>query len=414
MKRLIKSTKKNKGFSLVEVLVAMTVIALISIPLIRTFVMSSNVNRDARRLQNATDIAQNVSEYFKVIPLFDLKQSYRDDGSIRSAVLFDDADVTSSGAYVFQNVGNGNLDKDGVPYYEGADGEDFYVTVVLNPALYSDGSLSGVKDINNYISPEVGDLFNVDIITAYSQFTKYDNKIKKTFHRNYSTTQVPESLDYSDIKKTVNVYVEQSQNATNPNKTDYTYSMTVRYTYCTKSGNDYVESEFYLEYNFLLAQGVVDATGTAPDLYLLYTPYDVNDSTHSNSFARDEMYINYRKGEMKADWEEPVDIYIVQQDGGADTLGLDIDKVYLSAYMDPTMKAAEKAPAVSNLDLYANISGWDTNMKVTAGNTNMVKLYTMDVYVWYGKKDTNDIDAYIDANFESDSHFTVVTTIKEE
>ena len=52
--------------------------------------------------------------------------------------------------------------------------------------------------------------------------------------------------------------------------------------------------------------------------------------------------------------------------------------------------------------------------KVTAGNTNMVKLYTMDVYVWYGKKDTNDIEAYIDASFESDSHFTVVTTIKEE
>ena len=222
MKRFIKSTKKNKGFSLVEVLVAMTVIALISIPLIRTFVMSSNVNRDARRLQNATDIAQNVSEYFKVIPLYDLKQSYREDSSLRSAILFDDADVTSSGAYVFQNVGNGTWDEEGVPYYEGADGEDFYVTVVLNPALYSDGSLSGVKDINNYISPEVGDLFNVNIITAYSQFTKYDNKIKKTFHRNFSTTQVPESLAYSDIKKTVNVYVEQSQNTTNPNKTDST------------------------------------------------------------------------------------------------------------------------------------------------------------------------------------------------
>ena len=60
MKRFKRSTQKNKGFSLVEVLVAMTVIALISIPLIRTFVISANYTRDARRLQNATDIAQNV------------------------------------------------------------------------------------------------------------------------------------------------------------------------------------------------------------------------------------------------------------------------------------------------------------------------------------------------------------------
>ena len=42
MKRFKRSTQKNKGFSLVEVLVAMTVIALISIPLIRTFVISAN------------------------------------------------------------------------------------------------------------------------------------------------------------------------------------------------------------------------------------------------------------------------------------------------------------------------------------------------------------------------------------
>lgn len=406
MKRFNRSTQKNKGFSLVEVLVAMTVIALISIPLIRTFVISANYTRDARRLQNATDIAQNVSEYFKVIPLDELKDVFRDDRNISSSVLFDDADIASSGAYVFQNVGGGSLDENGIPYYEGADGEDFYVTVVLNPTDYT--------DINNYISPEVGDLFSVDIITAFSQFTKYDNKIIKTLKRTYGSA-IPDDTGYDDIKKTVYVNIDQSQNLSNPNKIDYEYSLTVRYTYCKKIGELYQEQPQFIEYSFLLAEGTLDDCGVGlPDLYLLYTPYDINDPLYNGDFARDDFYINYRKGQVREAWEEKVNVYIVQQTVPATNNGLNIENVYLDANIRGKELAVNGDSSVSGVDVYANIINWPGEMKVTAGSASMVNLYSLDVYIWYGEKDTTDIEEYVDGSFKPDSHYTLISTIKEE
>ena len=88
MKSFFKRLKKNAGFSLIEVLVAMTVLAIISIPLIRSFVISANVNKNAKRLQNATDIAQDVSEYFCQISLHDLNAKYKDDSTLNAEVRF--------------------------------------------------------------------------------------------------------------------------------------------------------------------------------------------------------------------------------------------------------------------------------------------------------------------------------------
>lgn len=414
MKRLFKGTQKNKGFSLVEVLVAMTVIALISIPLIRTFVISANVNSKGRKLKNASDIAQNVSEYFTTIELSELKDKFRNDTGLRTNVLYDDSGLSSSGAYVFQNIGGGDVDEDGVPYYEGADGEDFYVTVVLNPAGYSNGSSSDVGNINNFVSPEIGDLFSLDIVTAFSQFTKYDNKIKTTFKRTFTADQVPHDVDYSNIKKTATVFIDQKQNASNPRKIDCTYSLTVKYTYCTKNGNDYIETPYSVDYHFVLFDGIVDATGLLPDLYLLYTPYDVNDPSHTGMFARDEIYINYRKGQVRETWEKDVNLYIVQQDGPEEYKGLNFQNIYLNAYSDITVPAVTKYNAYDKFQMYTNVVNWPEDHKVTAGNTTMVKLYTVDVYVWYDKKDITPIDDYVDPSFKPTKHLTYVSTVKEE
>ena len=58
-----KVEKQNKGFSLVEVLVTLAVICILSIPVIQNFISSSKTNMRARIIQNATDVAQSVSEY---------------------------------------------------------------------------------------------------------------------------------------------------------------------------------------------------------------------------------------------------------------------------------------------------------------------------------------------------------------
>lgn len=57
--------QKNKGFTLVEVLIAMTILAIIVVPLLRAFVTSANVNAKAEHLMNANNIAQNIIEELK-------------------------------------------------------------------------------------------------------------------------------------------------------------------------------------------------------------------------------------------------------------------------------------------------------------------------------------------------------------
>ena len=66
MRENIKKTSKRNcgkgGFSLVELVVAVAILAIMSTILIHAFVTSSNVTAKARRIGEATDIAQNVQE----------------------------------------------------------------------------------------------------------------------------------------------------------------------------------------------------------------------------------------------------------------------------------------------------------------------------------------------------------------
>lgn len=406
MKSFFKRLKKNTGFSLIEVLVAMTVLAIISIPLIRSFVISANVNKNAKRLQNATDIAQDVSEYFCQISLHDLNAKYKDDSTLRGDYLFDN----NKGIVVFQNIGDGyNLDDSNVPYYEGKDSEDFYVTVVMDASEYADASVGGINDINQYISPELGDLFSVDTVTAFSQFTKYDGRIKTALKRAYPA-DIPSDIEYSDILKTVEINIEQEQKEAP--KVHYTFSITVTYTYCTKNGNDYIKTPYALSYHFVVADDIVDGTGVIPDFYLLYTPFDVHDDNHKGLTARDEFIINFRQGNHKETWEKPVNIYLVQQDVGANCTGLDETKIYLNAYQDATTTAKNKYTSMDKLNIFSNVVGWQQN--VTQGDKNMVQLFEMNVYVWYGKKDEHSIEDYLADSFEEKTNYTKITTIKEE
>ena len=67
---------------------------------------------------------------------------------------------------------------------------------------------------------------------------------------------------------------------------------------------------------------------------------------------------------------------------------------------------------MSKLDIFSNVTGWQQN--VTQGDKNMVQLFEMDVYVWYGKKDEHNIDDYLSSTFVENTNYTKITTIKEE
>ena len=54
--------KNNKGFTLVEVLIAVSILAVLVVPLAANFVTSSKVNLKSKRVMDGTSVAQNVME----------------------------------------------------------------------------------------------------------------------------------------------------------------------------------------------------------------------------------------------------------------------------------------------------------------------------------------------------------------
>ena len=68
--------KQNKGFTLVEVLIAMTILSIIVVPLLRAFVTSSRTNAKAKELMKATTVAQNIMEELKANSLEDIARQF--------------------------------------------------------------------------------------------------------------------------------------------------------------------------------------------------------------------------------------------------------------------------------------------------------------------------------------------------
>lgn len=69
----MKVVKKNKGFSFVEILVAITLLAIIIGPIMNSLISSAKINRESRRLMCASDCAQDImeglsdKEYYEVL-----------------------------------------------------------------------------------------------------------------------------------------------------------------------------------------------------------------------------------------------------------------------------------------------------------------------------------------------------------
>ncbi len=79
MKRMIKNNlKDNRGFSLVEVLVAMVIIALVVAPIAALFSSSVRMNMVSKRRMNAVGIAEDTMEAIKANSISDLCYKFHD------------------------------------------------------------------------------------------------------------------------------------------------------------------------------------------------------------------------------------------------------------------------------------------------------------------------------------------------
>lgn len=67
----------HAGFSLIELLIAVTILSIIAVPLLHMFVTSSRINAKSRRIHSATMVAQDIMEGVKAYTLEEVKAQFQ-------------------------------------------------------------------------------------------------------------------------------------------------------------------------------------------------------------------------------------------------------------------------------------------------------------------------------------------------
>ncbi len=75
VKKIKPNVKDNNGFSLIEVLLAIVILSLVSAPILRGFIVTANTSARARKILEATDVAQLVVEEISAMSFDDEVQA---------------------------------------------------------------------------------------------------------------------------------------------------------------------------------------------------------------------------------------------------------------------------------------------------------------------------------------------------
>ncbi|MBQ6133694.1 MAG: prepilin-type N-terminal cleavage/methylation domain-containing protein [Lachnospiraceae bacterium] len=70
-RKRVQASRDNRGFTLLELIIAMAIFAVITIPIMNMFSKSAELNGKARKVQNTNDAASSIAETIKAADLFD-------------------------------------------------------------------------------------------------------------------------------------------------------------------------------------------------------------------------------------------------------------------------------------------------------------------------------------------------------
>lgn len=408
-----KEKLNNKGFSLIEVLIAVAILAIVSLPILKAFSTSAMVNRNARRQENANTAATAITEQFKSMTLDRLLEKYGDttkyglgekitgdgesgDGSYKEkAYVYDD-----TGKYRFYVT---SRDKS---YYEGINEEKFYVEVELNPELYenqydlngnliTDGDNTS-NNINSYDMPSFSDISSKENYVVRDILYKWDNDAKGNFISQINALNASKGTNEVFVPDKVIKSIEIINNIT-IDKSAYTeigeeaflqeVTLVIKYEYtgltAVEKTEKLGENRFKVKrtkgesgdevYRVGNTEPVYEDSdklyGSMKDIYLFYMPYKAGNV----SMANDKITIscNYETeaaGDGKAIEYENIDTYIVEQDvenGAGDKIHLQKENVLL--YINGTKTIFDAEGRTTDLpsgakkgpvSVYSNIKDW--------------------------------------------------------
>lgn len=139
----------NSGFSLLELLVSLIILAIVIIPLMNSFFQAMKINQKSNKLQNYNNVASNIIENMKSMNMDQIITQYAS-----QRVYFD----TVAGVYTTDSA----AEEEGIYYFsmeniaEEAVSYDAIVKVSANTYFYDEADLNhnGIL-MNNYAMPDI-------------------------------------------------------------------------------------------------------------------------------------------------------------------------------------------------------------------------------------------------------------------
>ena len=329
----MKSTKTldNKGFTLIEVLIAVFVLAIVVVPLLHSFVSSHRINGKSKQYMRATTLAQDEMEIFereKVANLIDpTKYDYiGEDG--------DPVQPDSNGRYVFvrENIDNNS----------GSNVSKFDVVVTLDPerstntSRYYDTNTKQLFYMNTIASADSA--VHVQSIRSASNLKGYDDTIYEYFAANKNNTGPGATWGTDDFNRNlarrIKVKIYQENNGLN---IATIVKVTYEYVLC-QSGIMSPTYQSYTEESIIFNNSAqsVGEDGELPELKSVYLFYAPRYKGYTTPYFIDNYSLNGETNKYKTneEWividneaELPVDVYIVRQDTLKDGSNTEIENV---------------------------------------------------------------------------------------
>ncbi|MBR4574097.1 MAG: type II secretion system protein [Lachnospiraceae bacterium] len=184
---------KDAGFSIVELIVVVSILAIASVPLMKSMSMSTKVNAKAQSIQNATSLGEKVMEEMKSLSMAEIRKKYGPTGTNQ---------LTDNGTNIVINLGE----------MTATQGETFATVVTIDKASYSGLVTPGADKKTNVASAntlriptiEEIDTLSQAVLTSSNEFNKYDIEAQNFFNQklaNYPTDTATITSKVIDIKK---------------------------------------------------------------------------------------------------------------------------------------------------------------------------------------------------------------------
>ena len=415
-----KRKRDNRGFTLLELMIAVIILAVIIVPLLHSFVTSYTVNSRSRRMMRATTLAQDVMEIFEREKLEDMKTlaaasdadakygdfTFTDLSTPRdpAATPTDPTDPTSppanpedagNGLYEFtwEGVVNEGSDGSGIRiFHGGSDVATYDVTVTLDAqrnSSYFDENTAQVADINTLSALDSGAY--VQRVRNLTQTSGMDEEAYNYFYTHQKTGGTEAREDFArHLHREITLTVEQKEQAGRTvtiAKAEYVYILDDTYAAGIVEAADRRYSSG--EKIFFNNAQTNDEDGNPVELqsvYLFYAPRYISGKAVTDS---DVIII---RNEDKL----PVNIYLMEQNvinfsddydgpgsgGGAYTpsvnSGPTFDRSVYDSFMDTAAKrdyvakclydVNHKAGGRDEIRIYDGVSAGESGSSVAAAN----------------------------------------------